>query len=187
MPEKSRLKPPTEERLTKSALHYLDRYATSAANLRAVLERRVLKACRGLDLDPEDFAGMIDAVLEKCLRAGLVDDRAFAEMKAASLRRRGGSQRTIEAKLTAKGVDRETIRTALTNDEHTDDEAALVFARRRRLGPFRKPETRQARREKDLAAMCRAGFSFSLAQKVIDAEDDSQDDSGQTRTPDDLP
>ncbi|MEL7527590.1 MAG: RecX family transcriptional regulator [Pseudomonadota bacterium] len=165
-------RPPTIERLTRSAVHYLERYSSSQENLRKVLERRVLKACRHHGLDPADFAGMIDAVVQKCTGSGLVDDRTYAETKTASLRRRGGSRRKIEAQLAHKGVDRDTIQAALDSGNVSEDEAAAVYARRRRLGPFRNAADRQARRERDLAAMCRAGFSFDVALRVVDAADD---------------
>jgi len=170
MPGKPRYKPPTEDRLTRSALHYLERYATSSANLRKVLERKVLKACESLELDPADYANMVDAVVETVVRNGLVDDRAYAETKLASLRRRGGSARKIEAKLASKGVDRTTIESVLQNDDASDEDAAQIFARRRKLGPFRQKD-RTERRDKDLAAMCRAGFSYDVARRIIDADD----------------
>jgi len=164
-------KPPTEDRLRRSALHYLERYATSKANLRRVLERKVLKACKALDLDPADYTAMIDAVVETCQRNDLVNDQSYAETKVAGLRRRGGSTRKIEAQLAAKGVDHDTIQAVLQNDDRTDDEAAWTFARRRRLGPFRTSGKSGDRRDKDLAAMCRAGFSFDVARRIVDAKD----------------
>mgnify|MGYP000465861500 CR=1 FL=1 len=169
MPDKPRYRAPTQDRLIRSALHYLERYASSEANLRRVLERKVLKACRALELDPAEFTGMIDTVVETCRRNALVDDRSYAETKAASLRRRGGSRRKIEAQLSAKGVDRDTIEAVFQDEDRSDSDAAVVFARRRRLGPFRKTG-RVERRDKDLAAMCRAGFSFETARRVIDSD-----------------
>lgn len=175
MPGKPKPKLPTIERLTRSAVHYLERYSSSENNLRKVLERRVMKACRHHGLDPADFSGIIDKVVKKCVDSGLVNDRSFAETKTASLRRRGGSRRKIEAQLVQKGVDRDTIRSVLDDGAGTEEEAAGAYARRRRLGPFRNAGDRAARREKDLAAMCRAGFSFDIAVRVIDAgEDDAQ-------------
>ena len=47
--------------------------------------------------------------------------------------------------------------------------AARNYARRRRFGPWRNADEREARRDRDLAAMARAGFSFQMAQRVIDA------------------
>lgn len=170
MRAKPKYKPPTQDRLTRSALHYLERYASSEANLRRVLERKVLKACTALELDPSEFSGLIDAVVESCMRNGLLNDKTYAETKAAGLRRRGGSTRKIEAQLAAKGVDRETIEAVLQDKDQSDVNAAWVFARRRRLGPYRTSGKRAERRDKDLAAMCRAGFSFEIARRVIDAE-----------------
>lgn len=177
MPDKRKPRIPNVERLTRAAVHYLERYSSSKNNLRHVLERRVLKACRYHDLDPGDFSEMIDAVVEKCLNAGLVNDQSYAETKTASLRRRGSSRRKIEAHLAAKGVDRGTIEAVLDDDQGSDTEAAITYARRRRLGPFRKTADRQKRRDKDLAAMCRAGFSFDIARQIIDASEDDPESS----------
>jgi len=176
MRAKPKYKPPTQDRLTRSALHYLERYASSEANLRRVLERKVLKACTALELDPSDFSGLIETVVASCVRNGLINDRTYAETKAAGLRRRGGSARKIEAQLAAKGVDRETIETVLQDTDQSDDDAAWVFARRRRLGPYRSSDKRDEKRDKDLAAICRAGFSYEIARRVIDAEKESDPD-----------
>lgn len=165
---------PTIERLTRSAVHYLERYSSSESNLRKVLERRVLKACHHHGRDPADFAEMIETVVGKCTGSGLVNDRTYAETKMASLRRRGGSRRKIEAQLAHKGVDRETIQSVLDMGNVPEEEAAAVYARRRRLGPYRNVADRQARREKDLAAMCRAGFSFDIAARVIDGANEDE-------------
>ena len=55
--------------------------------------------------------------------------------------------------------------------------AALALARRRRLGPFAAadeavadPDERRKRREKQIAALIRAGHEFALARAVIDAD-----------------
>ena len=39
------------------------------------------------------------------------------------------------------------------------------------LGPFRRAEERAERRDRDIAAMGRAGFDWDTARKVIDAAD----------------
>lgn len=164
---------PTEERLTRQALAYLERYATSLANLRLVLERKVARAARHHGTDASVYAPMIEAVLDKCSRSGLVNDRSFAETKLASLRRKGASTRKIAAQLGAKGVARQMIDAVLDQDETSDVSAARRFAQRRRLGPWRKghqdesPETRRDKDRKDMAAMCRAGHSISAARAAL--------------------
>lgn len=168
MRAKPRYKLPTEDRLTRSAVHYLQRYSSSEDNLRSVLQRKVFKACHALERDSGTFDDMIAAVVAKCVRIGLVNDRQFTETKIASLRRKGNSRRKIEAHLVAKGVDRDMIETVMTAEPHDENVAAQKYARRRRLGPYRDPAKRSERRDKDLAAMCRAGFSFEIARHVID-------------------
>ena len=118
---------------------------------------------------------MIDEVVAKSLRAGLIDDTRYAEARVATLRRRGGSARAIQAKLSAKGVDRTTIAAVLEDgDEDDEEKAAHALARRRKLGPYR-PGEREPYRDKDLAALARVGFRFDVARGVIDGE---REDSG---------
>jgi len=105
----------------------------------------------------------------------LVDDRAFAETRAISLHRGGASRRKVAMSLKSKGVGADDIEAALRSleDSHTNAEftAARNYARRRRFGPWRNTDEREARRDRDMAAMARAGFSFQMAARVIDATD----------------
>lgn len=165
---------PTEDRLTRAAIHYLDRYSSSLENLRKVLTRKVKRAATANGRSPEEFREIVDRVVEKCRRAGMVDDRTYAETKLAGLRRRGRSKRQIEATLASKGVDRDLIASVVDRDDTSDLEAAQTYARRRKLGPWRTRGQREERREKDMAALCRAGYSYDIARKVIDAADDGE-------------
>lgn len=156
--------------LQRAALAYLERYASSTENLKRVLRRKVDTRCRLRGEDPSAFQDMIDEVVAKCLRTGLIDDTRYAEARVATLRRRGGSARAIQAKLAAKGVDRSTIAAALEGGEEDDEEkAAHALARRRKLGPYR-PGERAPYRDKDLASLARAGFRFDVARRVVDGE-----------------
>ena len=106
-------------------------------------------------------------------RAGVLDDRTYATARALSLHRRGASARAIRANLLAKGVPGDLIDEALgaLSEEAAEAElaAAVTYARRRRLGPFRDTDARPEARQKDLAALSRAGFSYGVALKVVDA------------------
>lgn len=164
----------TERRLHNIALAYLDRYEASEAGFRAVLERRVYKAARAHDEDPATFQSMVDAEVEKAVAAGFIDNKRFAENQVFQQRGRGASARAIQARLKAKGVTDDLIDHALENDERNDDEAAWRYARRRRLGPYRSKD-RTEKRERDMAALCRAGFSFSLAARVVDGKREDDD------------
>jgi len=175
MPRKPTPKKPTPGRLANIALHHLERFASSAENLRRVLERRVLNAARFHDdLDVDEARGWIDDLIRRYLDAGLLDDRAYAEGRARALMQRGNAQRLIRMKLVEKGVGADDIDAALAalEDEHADPElaAAVKLARRRRLGPYADPERRAEQKEKHLAALARAGFSYDTARRVIEAD-----------------
>ncbi len=49
----------------------------------------------------------------------------------------------------------------------TADEAALRFARRKRLGPYAATPPDRRDSDKALAAMIRAGHSFELAKRIL--------------------
>jgi len=172
-PERRPPRPVTAAYLERAALYYLERYASSSENLRRVLIRKVEKRCRLRDEDPEGFRPLVDEVVRKALSGGYVDDKRYAEGRVAALRRRGGSARAIAARLSAKGVERELIAGALQADDADDEGAAMALARRRRLGPFRAVG-RAEHRDRDLAVLARAGFSFDVARRAIDAEPDDQ-------------
>jgi regulatory protein len=117
---------------------------------------------------------LVDDIVARFVRSGMVDDRVYAEGRAAALFRRGTAPRAIRAALGAKGVAAPTIEAVLGtlgNGGNPELVAATALARRRRLGPFRPAETRAGRRNKDLAALARAGFGYDVARRVIDADD----------------
>ena len=121
----------------------------------------------------EEAAAWIEAVVEKLQRAGALNDRAYAEGRVVSLRRQGESARGIAMKLGAKGVPREAVEAALELDEPENDDvaAAVAYARRRRLGPWRKPDEREERHDRDMAALARKGYRLDLCRRVIEAQD----------------
>lgn len=164
----------TAASLENAAHHYLERFGTSAENLRRVLMRRVERSARAHGTDPADGAALVDDLVVRFRRAGILDDRAYAEARTATLHRRGVPAYGIRLRLRAKGVADDDIDAALAGlteaagDAHLA--AAVNLARRRRLGPYRDPATRADRRDKDLAALARAGFDLDTARRVIDAE-----------------
>ena len=160
----------TPDYLQRAALYYLERYSVPAAQLRKVMARKIALSCRHHGEDPASHAAALDDVVARCIASGLVDDRRFAEARAATLRRKGQSQRAVAAQLAAKGVSRALVgevASAEASDEHA---AARIAARRRRLGPWRAEEGRAAFRQKDLAALARLGFDYATARAVIDGE-----------------
>lgn len=172
-PPRKPSRPLTPQRLENIALHYLERFAASADSLRRVLLRRVDRSAHEHGTDREEGAQWVAALLARYQASGLLNDAAYAEAQTASLHRRGGSTRLIRQKLAAKGVNEDDIARALTerlevSSGDPDLEAALALCRRRRLGPHRPDATREAMRDKDLASLGRAGFSYETARRAVD-------------------
>lgn len=169
-------KPITQANLRAAALRYLDRFSASKAHLQTVLWRRVDKAAYHHETDREEVTRWMMKLIESLEDAGFLNDARYAEARALALHRRGSSKRVIEQKLMQKGISDRDIRAALAHiaeeleGENTEWIAACALAKRRRLGPWRDADKRQERRDKDLAALARAGFSFDIATAVIDAD-----------------
>ncbi len=113
-------------------------------------------------------------MVERFVSAGLVDDRVYAEGRALSLHRRGTAARVIRGRLRQKGVGDDDIEAALATvaEENPDGDlaAAVNLARRRRHGPYRSTGPEPDRRQRDLAALARAGFSYDIARRVLDGD-----------------
>lgn len=118
-------------------------------------------------MDAAPHRERIGEAVAACQRAGLLDDATFAANRTSVLRQRGWSARRIAAALGTKGVKRADVVTALGQDKVGDEAAARRYAERRRLGPWR-PRDRAERRDRDIAAMIRAGFGSALARRTID-------------------
>ncbi len=163
----------TESTLRNIALYYLQRYASSSENLKRVLMRRVHRAAQFHEMDISESEIWVDQLVQRLVHTGVVDDQAYAEGRMRALFRRGASPRTIAQRLKEKGVDDDLIEQTLSTlrDETSDPNllAAIKLAKRRRLGPYQTEQRRADRKDKDLAALARAGFDYQTALKVIDA------------------
>jgi regulatory protein len=157
--------PLVEASLEELALFYVGRYATTRAKLRSYLARKVRE--RGWAGDREPAIG---ALAEKCTELGYIDDAAFAQARAASLGRRGYGARRVEQALYAAGIEEADGAGARALAERNGWDAALAFAQKRRIGPFAAKAPDPDRKRKALAAMVRAGHSYELARKFVDAE-----------------
>jgi regulatory protein len=162
---------PTAAWMQRSALAYLERWPTTVAHLRTVMRRKLRRSLDHHGGDPEQAAERLEALLEKLEGAGILDDRRWVLARVDELRRRGTSSRAIQAKLAAKRAPRELVDEALRGDADHELISAIRYAQRRRIGPFHRDGARRTeRREKDLGALGRQGFSWDVARRVIDGE-----------------
>ena len=186
---RKRVPPPIDSaRLEELALAYVARFATSAAKLEGYLRRKLRErgwagAGEGKDEDGGAADRTVAGIVARFVAAGYIDDQAFARAKTGSLLRRGYGQRRIARDLDAAGIGADD-RAAVRSGMRAQRQAALLMARKRGFGPFGRATNAKAasedgsggpalpdraRREKQLAAMLRAGHSLDSARELVDA------------------
>lgn len=156
----------------------------------------------GAEEGAADPDALIQDIAARMAELGYVDDEAYAKARAGDLMRRGYGQRRIDEALRHAGID-ETARLENAPSLYAQRRAALTLACKRRFGPFgasplsaeaedhegeeheravrpapdmRDPSHRK-KREKQIAAMLRAGHGFDAACFLIDcaSEQEAQD------------
>ncbi len=178
----------TPRYLENAALYYLQRYASSAGNLRRVLTRKVDRSCQFHGTPADEFYPVIDALVARYEKSGLLNDTLYAEGRTASLRRQGKSRQAIAANLKVKGLAPDIIQQALesVDGDRADTTlpaelaAALKLARKRKIGRFNpKPESdpllRRKQQMREMGIMARGGFSYDIARQALDFNADDVD------------
>jgi regulatory protein len=169
------------EKLYARALHYLERYAASAAGVRGVLRRGLLRDARRGEVIPEQASQWIDDVIACLIREKYLDDVQFSDMRVRSLRRSGASALRVRQKMAVKGVAAPLVETALAGEGVVSERAAaVIFARKRRLGPYTSRGDRAELRDKQLQALARAGFALDICRWIVDADADTKLDDSET-------
>lgn len=162
-PRKRTVKPLNSARLEELALGYVARFSTTAVKLERYLQRKLRE--RGWEGEGEP---PVASIVENCVRHGYIDDEAFAHAKAGGLLRRGYGAGRVSQALGEAGVA-EGLRESVRPSERAAREAIFALARRRRFGPFAAGPIDKALREKQIAAMLRAGHPLDSAREIVDA------------------
>ena len=176
--KRKRSAPLDETALRDLALSYAARFATTAAKLegylaRKIRERGVAESADGRTVEL-DVAGLVARIVE----LGYVDDDAYARSRSRDLTQRGYGKRRVEQALWAAGVE-EDVRSDNAPGEAASRRAAMLLAKKRGFGPFSRgerpdPDDLQAfhkLREKQVAAMLRAGHLFEHIQFILEASE----------------
>ena len=168
-------KPPkkiTDKYLYNSGLAYLQRFPASTPHFRRVMGRKIDRSCNyHNEQSREDCIALLESAIAQFERMGLLNDDAYLSGMINSLRRRGLSTQAILSKLCQKGLPQDRILETLQSHdeaagaENADLSAALLLARRKRLGAYRRAE--ELDKNKELAALARAGFGFDIAQRAL--------------------
>jgi regulatory protein len=164
-PDARRARPLDAAGIERLALRYVERYATTRAKLAAYLARKIRE--RGWD---GDEAPPVDELVGKMAALGYIDDAGFAVARSAALTRRGYGLRRVTQALKAAGIDGDDSAAAEAAAREQAWEAALTFARRRKIGPFAAAAPDRPTREKALAAMLRAGHGVTIARRIVGSD-----------------
>lgn len=177
-PKKKR--PLDETSLRDLALSYVARFATTGAKLEQYLARKVRE--RGVAEDDDGRTRDLDVtgIVTRFIELGYIDDAAYARSKSRDLTARGYGARRVEQTLWAAGVE-EGVRSDSAPAESESRRAAALLARKRRFGPFGSPpdedassEERHKMREKQVAAMLRAGHLYDHVRFILDAASEDE-------------
>ncbi|MEQ8391089.1 MAG: RecX family transcriptional regulator [Thalassospira sp.] len=174
----------TRDYLMNYATWYLERFTASRARLEKLMRGKIRISAAEYGTDPEEAVQWMNSVLSACEKAGFINDDAYAKGRARSLLRKGKAIRVIAADLSARGIAAHQIDQAITDLKAEADQAAYeevrgtdpniaaaaAYARRRRLGPWRRPDIREEKRDKDMAALARQGFGYDTATRIINSD-----------------
>ncbi|MFT8419897.1 MAG: RecX family transcriptional regulator [Acetobacter sp.] len=184
--------PPQRSTLREAALAHLARFGTTRQGREQVLLRRIARWAQKTQREGDcaqavgehaaQLRPVVVSVVDDMVRLGAVDDAVFAHSRVRRLVRSGRSGRAVEAHLAAKGVAPSVrdaaLESAVGTLTPTEREvcAALVLARKRRLGPFAVepalPDEDDAAGagpwHKALGVLARAGFTRDVARAVLE-------------------
>lgn len=120
------------------------------------------------DISGAQIKALADFAVKFAYELKVLDDVAFAEISTRSAVRSGKSKKAIAFKLASKGISGETVVAAV--EEVDDLHSAVIFARKRGFGPFRRGDLDEKRKAKELSAFARNGFSFAIGKRVFEME-----------------
>lgn len=168
----------TEKRLWNMLQYYLERYDQPAAHVRRHFVRKITRSTREHATDAAVLTEALDEMLTRLVSGGTINDTRVAENLIRSGRSRGWAERRIKLASASKGIGRALIDDLMrtSEDAGTDRAAAMLLARRRRLGPWRTADDSPELRRKELAILARAGFGYAIAREVVGAALDDLDD-----------
>ncbi|MFA7440822.1 MAG: RecX family transcriptional regulator [Sphingomonadaceae bacterium] len=156
-------KPLDRAALEAIALRYVERFQTSEVRVVRHLKQKVRQRGWAEEDEPDP-----EGIAHRLSELGYINDSSFAEARARGAQRKGLGPARLRQHLAAYGVEKNlAAEVAETIDPVA---AALAFARRRRLGPFGSPADDPRIRQRQMAAMLRAGHALDLSRKLLQAE-----------------
>ena len=125
--------------------------------------RSFLVSSAGLTKSSENASELSKTIIAQLVAKGYVDDRKFAEWWVENrLVNKGVSRKRLQIELMKKGITREIIEEVL-DGRNDEEEARKMIAKKQ--GKYNEPG-------KLVAYLCRQGFSYDLAKKLVEEMDE---------------
>ena len=168
----------TLNNLEKSAIKYLEKYSVSEYQLITMLKKKIIKTSYFYKKTPKKDFDLIKLITNKFKKIGLIDDKKFSENKTLIYMERGFSKKKIIFNLKTKGVSDEYIQEGINNLKTTyvnsELASALIYAKKKKFLTFKKKEKKFNEIKKKLLQMSQAGFSYDIAKKIINLNDEKE-------------
>ncbi|MEY4321198.1 MAG: hypothetical protein RLZZ471_1139 [Actinomycetota bacterium] len=150
-----------EQRARNVLLYQLARSAKSAHQLRQILEKR--------EIDSE----IAEAVIQRFIEVGIIDDKLFAETIVNSRRKfKGSSKSVIKRELVEKGVGSELIEDVVS-EITADDELATATELAIKRIPRLVTLERDVRQRRLFGYLSRKGYGSNVVLAACKAAEDS--------------
>ncbi|PPR47359.1 MAG: Regulatory protein RecX [Alphaproteobacteria bacterium MarineAlpha5_Bin9] len=157
--------------IKKYAVNYLSKYDSSKKNLKQKLIQKASKFQYDNNNERKIVLEKINNLIQFFEKNKIIDDYSFAKNKIDKFLNQGKSKNYIKNSLYRKGISEEVSNEILKNIENINPDwlidSAKKFIIRKKIGKYGNNNDQK----KDLSKMARAGFSYSVAKKVLNIND----------------
>ena len=105
----------TLDNLEKSAIKYLEKYSVSEYQLTGFLRKKIIKTSFFYKTDPQKDFKLIEKIISKFKKIGLINDKKFSENKVETYAQKGYSRKKITFNLKSKGISNQNIEYGMEN------------------------------------------------------------------------
>jgi len=152
------------EIIKKYALYYLSKYDSTKKNLERILKNKI----RRITLEKKErflLYNSLENIISDLEKKNFINDDNYANSKINNLSSQGKSKNYITSYLLQKGIDIELINENFYNLEINnpdwEEESVMIFIKKKKID-LENTEIK----EKNIAKLARAGFNYSLIQKI---------------------
>ena len=154
--------------LKKYSIIYLSKYNSSKRNLEKILKNKIIRMNIEKKLK-DNLYNSISSIIKNLESQKLINDENYAYAKIHNFYSQGKSKYFIVNYLKNKGIEKNLINKEINNfnleNPNWEDESAKTFIIKKKLDLKDNKN-----KEKNLAKMARAGFSYEIIKKTLEID-----------------